>query len=174
MFTILMKLTLVEWSITSFSKKFIFIFQVPLLVERFHSVLKRKFDTQRVLAVAVFAEIINQQCAGDLTLMVRLRNGLLAQIMDESHSKCFKCSLLLLSLLLLLSWRRYFLFCFFVSLVYWHKHLGHNHAMPILPVILFYLLSEKNVNVLINKERCSNIGNILFLIFHSWIELFIL
>ncbi|EGD80633.1 hypothetical protein PTSG_01221 [Salpingoeca rosetta] len=58
---------------------------VPFLVEFFHGVMKRKFDTQRVLAVALYAEVINQQCAGDLSLMVRLRNGLLAQIMDESH-----------------------------------------------------------------------------------------
>eukprot|EP00043_Microstomoeca_roanoka_P008735 m.83875 g.83875 ORF g.83875 m.83875 type:complete len:1641 (-) comp14365_c0_seq1:221-5143(-) len=58
---------------------------IPGLVEFFDGVMKRVYDPQRVVAVALFAEVINQQCAGDLSLMVRLRNGLLAKIMDTSH-----------------------------------------------------------------------------------------
>eukprot|EP00055_Hartaetosiga_balthica_P017962 m.125831 g.125831 ORF g.125831 m.125831 type:complete len:1630 (-) comp9433_c5_seq1:159-5048(-) len=58
---------------------------IPTIVDLFDEVMKRVYDPQRVLAVIVFAEVINQQCAGDLSLMVRLRNGLLAKTMDQNH-----------------------------------------------------------------------------------------
>eukprot|EP00056_Hartaetosiga_gracilis_P010973 m.164139 g.164139 ORF g.164139 m.164139 type:complete len:1643 (-) comp13422_c0_seq2:1128-6056(-) len=58
---------------------------IPTLVDLFDEVMKRVYDTQRVLAVIVFAEVINQRCAGDLSLMIRLRNGLLAKTMDQNH-----------------------------------------------------------------------------------------
>lgn len=63
--------------------------QIPPLVELFEPVLKRVYDTQRVVAAAMYAEFINQQCAGDLSLMNRLKNGLLAKLVDPSHCTLF-------------------------------------------------------------------------------------
>jgi hypothetical protein len=60
---------------------------VPALVEYFEPVLKKVYDTQRSVAAAMYAEFINQQCAGDLSLMNRLKNGLLAKLVDPSHCK---------------------------------------------------------------------------------------
>lgn len=64
--------------------------QIPPLVELFEPVLKRVYDTQRVVAAAMYAEFINQQCAGDLSLMNRLKNGLLAKLVDPSHGEAGK------------------------------------------------------------------------------------
>ena len=60
---------------------------MPALVEYFEPVLKKVYDTQRSVAAAMYAEFINQQCAGDLSLMNRLKNGLLAKLVDPSHCR---------------------------------------------------------------------------------------
>eukprot|EP00049_Salpingoeca_infusionum_P022643 m.7920 g.7920 ORF g.7920 m.7920 type:complete len:1638 (-) comp5302_c0_seq1:139-5052(-) len=47
--------------------------------------LKRIYEGERAVAVALFAEFLNQKCAGDLSLVNALRNGLLGKIVDSSH-----------------------------------------------------------------------------------------
>lgn len=59
--------------------------QVPRLVEIFDEVLKRVYDSQRVVSAAVFAEFINQQCGGDLSHISKLKNGLLTKLVDPCH-----------------------------------------------------------------------------------------
>ena len=72
---------------------------IPQLVELFEPVLKRVYDTQRIVAAAMYAEFINQQCAGDLSLMNRLKNGLLAKLVDTSHGKRVDAVLVVLALI---------------------------------------------------------------------------
>ena len=59
--------------------------QLPRFVEIFDEVLKRVYDSQRIVAAAVFAEFINQQCGGDLSHITKLKNGLLTKLVDPCH-----------------------------------------------------------------------------------------
>lgn len=59
---------------------------VPKLVNLYDPILKKVYEMNRIVAAAMFAEFINQQCGGDLSLMNRLKNGLLAKMVDQSHS----------------------------------------------------------------------------------------
>ncbi|EDQ91217.1 uncharacterized protein MONBRDRAFT_31461 [Monosiga brevicollis MX1] len=58
---------------------------VPLLVASFDPVLKKVYDMQRIAGAAVYAEIINQQCAGHTNLINKLKNGLLSKLVDTNH-----------------------------------------------------------------------------------------
>eukprot|EP00040_Diaphanoeca_grandis_P032327 m.195702 g.195702 ORF g.195702 m.195702 type:complete len:1632 (-) comp32581_c2_seq1:207-5102(-) len=58
---------------------------VPSLVEELEPVLKQVYDSQRAVAAAVFAEFINQKCAGSFKLVNRLKNALLTKLVDPSH-----------------------------------------------------------------------------------------
>ena len=58
---------------------------MPEVVKLLAPVLKKVYDLQRVVAAALYAEFINQQCAGDLSLMNKLKNGLLNKLVDNSH-----------------------------------------------------------------------------------------
>ena len=59
--------------------------EVPKLVGLLDPILKKTYDYFRIVAAAMYAEFINQQCAGDLTLMNKLKNGLLAKLVDGNH-----------------------------------------------------------------------------------------
>eukprot|EP00039_Didymoeca_costata_P018820 m.335101 g.335101 ORF g.335101 m.335101 type:complete len:1638 (-) comp17516_c0_seq1:85-4998(-) len=58
---------------------------VPVLVEELEPVLKRVYDSQRTVVAAMFAEFINQRCAGSLKLINRLKNALLTKLVDPCH-----------------------------------------------------------------------------------------
>lgn len=58
---------------------------VPTLVESLEPVLKQVYDAQRAAAAAMFAEFINQRCAGSFKLVNRLKNALLTKLVDPSH-----------------------------------------------------------------------------------------
>lgn len=43
------------------------------------------YESQRATAASMFAEFINQRCAGSLKLINRLKNALLTKLVDQSH-----------------------------------------------------------------------------------------
>eukprot|EP00794_Sanderia_malayensis_P004075 gene4075-4629_t len=47
--------------------------------------LQSSYDTQRVVAAATFAELINQRCNGDMQLVELLMNSLLSKLVDPAH-----------------------------------------------------------------------------------------
>ncbi|XP_046558810.1 LOW QUALITY PROTEIN: maestro heat-like repeat-containing protein family member 1 [Haliotis rubra] len=55
------------------------------IVANLTSVLSSLFDPQRVVVAAFFAELINQKCAGDDTLVELIMNSLLGRLVDSSH-----------------------------------------------------------------------------------------
>lgn len=58
---------------------------VPVLVEELEPSLKQPYDNQRVVVAAMFAEFINQRCAGSVKLINRLKNALLTKLVDHYH-----------------------------------------------------------------------------------------
>ncbi|XP_071092263.1 maestro heat-like repeat-containing protein family member 1 [Haliotis cracherodii] len=55
------------------------------IVANLTSVLSSLFDPQRVVVAAFFAELINQKCAGDDTMVELIMNSLLGRLVDSSH-----------------------------------------------------------------------------------------
>ncbi|KAK6184716.1 hypothetical protein SNE40_007128 [Patella caerulea] len=55
------------------------------IVASLTSVLQSIYDPQRVVVAAFFAELINQKCAGDETLVELIMNSLLGRLVDSSH-----------------------------------------------------------------------------------------
>ena len=55
------------------------------LVKILEPTLKKVYPTQRVVAAALYSEFINQGCGGDLSLVNRLKNGLLTKLVDPSY-----------------------------------------------------------------------------------------
>lgn len=47
--------------------------------------LQSSYDTQRVVSAALFAELINQRCNGDLQLVELLMNSMLSKLVDPCH-----------------------------------------------------------------------------------------
>ncbi|XP_025115241.1 maestro heat-like repeat-containing protein family member 1 isoform X3 [Pomacea canaliculata] len=55
------------------------------IVTSLTSVLSSLYENQRVTVAAFFAELINQQCAGDDSLVELIMNSLLGRLVDTSH-----------------------------------------------------------------------------------------
>lgn len=47
--------------------------------------LSSPYDTQRLVPAAVFAELVNQRCCGDMQLVELLMNSLLSKLVDPAH-----------------------------------------------------------------------------------------
>ncbi|CAH1780505.1 unnamed protein product, partial [Owenia fusiformis] len=58
---------------------------VSRIVSCLNPVLSGPYDSQRVVAAAFFAELINQKCCGDMTLVELLMNSLLGRLVDTNH-----------------------------------------------------------------------------------------
>ncbi|KAK7115260.1 maestro heat-like repeat-containing protein family member 1 isoform X1 [Littorina saxatilis] len=58
---------------------------VGKIVTSLTSVLSSLYENQRVTVAAFFAELINQQCAGDESLVELIMNSLLGRLVDTSH-----------------------------------------------------------------------------------------
>eukprot|EP00118_Oscarella_pearsei_P020077 m.216363 g.216363 ORF g.216363 m.216363 type:complete len:533 (+) comp39860_c0_seq19:3469-5067(+) len=59
--------------------------EVPKVVNFLTPVLSNLYEPQRVVTAAFFAELINQQCLGDMNLVELLMNSLLGRLVDSSH-----------------------------------------------------------------------------------------
>ncbi|XP_077982268.1 maestro heat-like repeat-containing protein family member 1 [Glandiceps talaboti] len=58
--------------------------KVSKIVSCLTAALSSLHDPQRIVAVSFFAELINQQCAGDISLVEMLMNNLLGRLVDSS------------------------------------------------------------------------------------------
>jgi hypothetical protein len=73
-------LTLCAKALCDFAPK-----EVNKVISCLTPILSSLFESQRVVAAAFFAELINQQCLGDMTQVELLMNSLLGRLIDSSH-----------------------------------------------------------------------------------------